>query len=101
MVPLPQDPFTLAAFNRRQRLEYDEAGHTAVFITPEDIVVAKLIAYQKTESDKHLRDAHGVLITQWGELDLETVRRSARASGLLELFEDLAKAVRQGIKDQQ
>jgi hypothetical protein len=101
VVPLPRDAFTREAFQRRQRMEYDEAGHSAAFITPEDIIVAKLIAYQNTESDKHLRDARGVLITQWGELDLETVRRSARAAGVLELFEDLAEAVRQEIKDQQ
>jgi hypothetical protein len=62
--------------------------------------VAKLIAYQKTESDKHLRDARGVLITQWGELDLETVRRSARASGVLEQLEELTTAVQEEIKDQ-
>ena len=44
LVPLPRDPFTLAAFQRRQPLEYDEFDHTAVFITPEDIVLAKLLA---------------------------------------------------------
>jgi len=60
LVPLPRDPFTRAAFQRRQRLEYDEAGHSATFITPKDIIVAKLIAYRETESDKHLRDARSV-----------------------------------------
>jgi len=101
IVPLPRDTFTREAFQRRHRMEYDETGHSATFITPEDIVVAKLVAYQKTESDKHLRDARGVLITQWEELDLEAVRRSARASGVLEQLEDLAVAVQQEIKDQQ
>jgi hypothetical protein len=100
IVPLPRDGFTRAAFQRRQRMEYDEAGHSAAFITPEDIVVAKLIAYQKTESDKHLRDARGVLITQWEELDLETVRRSARASGVFEQLEELVIAVQEEITDQ-
>jgi hypothetical protein len=49
IVLLPRDAFTRAAFQRRRRMEY-EAGHSAAFITPEDIVVAKLNAYQKTES---------------------------------------------------
>lgn len=53
LVPLPRDPFTRAAFRRCQRMEYDEAGHSATFITAEDIIVAKLIAYRETESDKH------------------------------------------------
>jgi len=98
LVPLPRDPFTRAAFQRRQRLQYDEAGHSATFITPEDIIVAKLIAYRETESDKHLRDARSVLMMQWGELDLEVVRRTARASGVLEQFDLLLEAVRQEIE---
>jgi len=98
LVPLPHDPFTRAAFQHRQRLEYDEAGHSATFITPRDIIVAKLIAHRKTESDKHLRDARGVLMMQWGELDLEAVRRTARASGVLEWFEELLAAVEQEIE---
>jgi hypothetical protein len=98
LVPLPRDPFTRMAFQRRQRLAYDEAGHSANFITPEDIIVAKLIAHRETESDKHLRDVRGVLVMQWGELDLEAVRRSARAGGMLEVFEDLLEAARQEVE---
>ena len=98
LVPLPRDPFTRAAFQRRQRIEYDEAGHSATFITPEDIVVAKLIAYRETGSDRHLRDVRGVLMTQWGHLDLEAVRRGACASGMLEQFALLLQAVQQEIE---
>jgi len=99
LVPLPRDPFTRAAFQRRQRLEYDEAGHSATFITPEDIIVAKLIAHRETESDKHLRDARGVLMMQWGELDLEAMRRGARAGRVLEQFDLLLEAVRREIEE--
>jgi hypothetical protein len=95
LVPLPNDPFTQAAFRRRQRLEYDESGHSAIFITPEDIVLAKLIAFRETESDKHLRDARGVLITQWGTLNIEAIRRGAHAAGVLDQFELLFESARQ------
>jgi hypothetical protein len=44
-------------------MEYDDVGHSATFIRPEDIVVAKLVAHRETQSDKHLRDARGVLVT--------------------------------------
>ena len=98
LVPLPRDPFTRAAFERRQGLEYDEAGHSAMFITADDIVVAKLTAYRKTESGRHLRDARSVLMIQWGALDLEATRRCARASGVLEQFEELLNATRQEIE---
>jgi hypothetical protein len=93
LVPLTRDPFTRAAFQRRQRMIYDQAGHSASFITPEDIVVAKLVAHRKTGSDKHLRDARGVLLTQWGELDLKAIRDSARQSGVLKIFEKLYQIV--------
>jgi len=98
VVPLPRDPFTRAAFERRQRLEYDQAGNTAAFIIPEDIILAKLIAFQKTGSDKHLRDARGVLVTQWGRLDLEAIRRVARSAGVLDRFEKVLDAVRREVE---
>ncbi len=98
LVPLPRDPFTQAAFRRRQRLSYDDAGNTAAFITAEDIVIAKLIAFRETESDKHLRDARGVLVTQWGKLDLEAIRRGATAAQVGEIFEQTLAAASQEIE---
>jgi hypothetical protein len=92
LVPLPRDPFTRASFARRQRLTYDQEGHSAMFIAPEDIVVAKLAAYEQTGSDKHLQDAQSVLMMRWGELDLGVIRRSAYSAGVLEPFESLLKA---------
>jgi hypothetical protein len=99
LVPMPSDPFTRAAFHRRRRLEYDSEGHSAAFITPEDIVVAKLIAHRATGSDKHLRDARGVLITQGDDLNLELVRRAAGAAAVLDTFETLLLAVRHEVED--
>jgi len=89
LVPLPRDPFTRAAFERRQRMEYDEVGHSATFISVEDIILAKLLAYRETGSDKHLRDARGVLAMQEERLDLEALRRSAKTAGVLAQFEQL------------
>ena len=99
LVPLPRDPFTRAAFGRRQRLVYDEAGHSGMFITPEDIIVAKLVAHRETGSDKHLLDAQGVLVILWGELDLNLIRRRARSAGVMELFERLLAAAREEIEE--
>jgi hypothetical protein len=94
LVPLPRDPFTRLAFQRRQRLVLDESGRSAFFITAEDIVVAKLIAFRQTGSDKHLRDAKGVLTMQAGTLDLDEIRRAARAMDLLQAFEELLETLR-------
>lgn len=99
LVPLPRDPFTRAAFDRRQRLMYDTEGHSALFITAADIILAKLMAFRQTGSDKHWRDARGVLVTQWGQLDLDALRQQARAAGCLEQFDRLVEAARQELQE--
>lgn len=91
--------FTRAAFARRQRLQYDEMGHSATFLTAEDLVLAKLAAYQKTGSDKHLRDARGVLLLQWDCLDLEAIRRGAANIGVHRILDDLLSAVRHQLEE--
>lgn len=94
LVPMPSDPFTRSAFQRRGRLEYDSEGHTAAFITREDVIVAKLIAHRATGSERHLRDARGVLLMQWGDLDLGLARRAARAAGVEDVLELMLQETR-------
>jgi len=98
IVPLPDEPFTRAAFSRRQRMVYNEAGQEADFISIEDIVLAKLFAFEQTGSEKHLRDARGVLVVQWGQLDLELIRHIAGRSDVLAQFEQLYEAARREIE---
>ena len=93
LMPLPGDASTQAALSRRQRLVYDPEGHTATFINAEDLILAKLLAFRRTGSDKHLRDARGVLVTQKGSLDLGALRRGAKAAGTLETLETLLSSV--------
>lgn len=99
VVPLPSDVFTRMAFGRRTRIEYAE-GHSATFITPEDVIIAKLLAYKNTGSEKHLRDAQGVLTMRWGDLNMELIRRACRASGVLDTFEVLVEAVRSEVGEE-
>jgi hypothetical protein len=98
LIPLPRDRFTREAFHRRQRVTYDEEGRAAAFMAPEDVVVAKLRAYEETESDRHLRDAESVLVMQWGALDLALMRRGARAADVFESLERLLEGVRREIE---
>jgi hypothetical protein len=94
LVPLPRDLCTRAAFERRQRTEYDQAGHSATFIVAQDILLAKLTAFEETGSDKHLRDARGILVAQWEKLDLEVIRRRAHALGVSDRLEEIIEAAR-------
>ncbi|GAB4542811.1 MAG: hypothetical protein Kow0063_35300 [Anaerolineae bacterium] len=49
-------------------------------------------------ADKHLRDARGVLVMQWGELNLEAIRRAAGASDVRDIFEELLEAARREVE---
>jgi len=96
LVPLPEDLRTRAAFARRQRIVYDEvANRAAYFATAEDTIVAKLHAYQETGSEKHLRDARGIVVMQWDRLNLDDVTRWARAAGLEDTWLALLEAARE------
>ncbi len=94
LIPLPDDVFSRMAFSRRQRMVFNQAGSTAYFISAEDIVLAKLFAFEQTGSDKHLRDVKGVLVTQWGHLNLDLIRRAVQQRNLLPQFEQLLEAAR-------
>jgi hypothetical protein len=94
LIPLSRDIRTRAAFGRRQRIVYDEVtGRAACFATAEDIIVAKLRAYQETGSEKHLRDARGIVVMQWGRLNLDDVTRWAHAARVEETWLALLEAV--------
>lgn len=99
IIPLPDDIFSRAAFHRRRKMVYNTDGQEAFFISAEDIVLAKLLAFKQTGSDKHLRDAKGVLVTQWGQLDLELIRKMADRSNVLTQFEQIYEAARQEIEE--
>jgi len=102
LVPLPSEPTTRAAFARRRRVVYDEINDRAAdFAIAEDVFMAKLYAYRQTGSEKHLRDARGILVTQWGRLNLDSLRQWARASGMEETWLALLTAVRQEIEENE
>lgn len=99
LIPLPDDVFSRVAFSRRQKMVFNQAGAEADFISAEDIVLAKLFAFEQTGSDKHLRDVKGVLVTQWGHLNLELIRRAAERRNLLQQFEQLLEAARREVEE--
>jgi len=93
LIPLPRDPFSRISFRRRKRMPIGETEHHAWFISPEDVIVSKLATYQKTGSDKHLRDARGVLFVQHDELDWQALRQYAAQVGVNDLLEELMRTL--------
>jgi hypothetical protein len=102
LVPLPPDPRQRVAFARRQRIVYDAiTGKTAYFATAEDVLIAKLCTYRETGSEKHLRDARGILIIQWGRLNLDNIHRWARAAGVEETWQTLLEVARKEMAEDE
>lgn len=100
MVPLPQDAGTRTAFMRRQWIVYDDvSGRAAYFATAEDLVIFKLQAYRATGSEKHLRDARGILVTRWGQLDMAVIGRRVAGLGMDETWERLLEAVQRDVEE--
>lgn len=100
LIPMPADPATRAAFARRRSIIYDEPK-TACFAAPEDIVIAKLHTYQETGAEKHLRDARGILVIQWGRLNLDIISAWAQIAGMEETWQALLEIARQEAAENQ
>ncbi|MEW6669409.1 MAG: hypothetical protein AB1512_29710 [Thermodesulfobacteriota bacterium] len=67
----------------------------AAFMSAEDIIVAKLRAFLETGSERHLRDARGVVVMQEGSLDLDALLQLAESAGVLDPLEQVLAALRQ------
>lgn len=68
-IMLPKDnSFEKVEQGRAIRLS-DSDGFSAVFSSPEDVILNKLVFYQLGESEKHLRDIAGILRVKSASLD--------------------------------
>lgn len=68
ILPYRGTAFDASRLSRVRRLELPSGG-SAMFASPEDIVLKKLEYYRDGGSDKHLRDVAGVLRISAGEID--------------------------------
>lgn len=72
-VMLPKDTdFAVLEQQRSVRLT-DPDGLSAMFASPEDVIINKLIFYQMGESEKHLRDIGGILKVKGEAIDFDYV----------------------------
>lgn len=75
-------------FNRRERLEL-EAGLTAWFARPEDVILKKLVYYDEGRSEKHIRDIVGVLKVQGKLIDFDYLTDWVSQLGLIDLWTEV------------
>jgi hypothetical protein len=92
-VPTPR-PFLQSQLARAQRQSFAlEAEVSANFISPEDVILAKLEWYRMggEVSERQWRDILGIMKTRAGELDLEYLDRWAQELKVSDLLERAMK----------
>ena len=83
------DAFDAGRFERGRRIPTREES-SAVFASPEDVILMKLVYFRDGGSDKHLRDIAGVLrITS--AVDRSYVSRWAQRLGVAGIWEELQR----------
>ncbi|MFQ6049849.1 MAG: nucleotidyl transferase AbiEii/AbiGii toxin family protein [Candidatus Paceibacterales bacterium] len=59
------------------------------FVSPEDLILSKLIWYKESESPKHLEDVKTIFNNSKLKLDLNYIKKRANSQGTLEILEKL------------
>ncbi|MFM9997100.1 MAG: hypothetical protein ACKVU4_15025 [Phycisphaerales bacterium] len=68
-VIVPKDtPFDASRIARARRIEF-EPGLAAMFASPEDVILSKLVFYREGQSQKHLNDIGAMLRVQGTKVD--------------------------------
>jgi hypothetical protein len=78
----PIDDFHEEEFHRRRRIEID--GLELSVVSPEDIVIAKLLWAKAGESERQIEDAGTVVRSQGSNLDVAYVEKWVRKLGIEE-----------------
>ncbi|MEK7528485.1 MAG: hypothetical protein AAB592_01850, partial [Patescibacteria group bacterium] len=69
------DEFGLVQFKRKKNIMINNKKVT--FISPEDLIISKLLWYQKSGSTRHMEDIQSVFKISGTKLDLDYLRKWA------------------------
>ncbi|MEK9174507.1 MAG: nucleotidyl transferase AbiEii/AbiGii toxin family protein [Patescibacteria group bacterium] len=86
---MKKTPAGRSEFERRIIKKID--GQEVSFISPEDLVLNKLLWYQKSLSSRHLEDAESVLKISGGKLDKKYLKLWAKKLGVADVLTKLLK----------
>jgi hypothetical protein len=76
----PMDEFHEEEFHRRRRIDVD--GLQLTVVSPEDIVIAKLLWARAGESERQIEDAGTVVRSQGSNLDVAYIQKWVRKLGI-------------------
>jgi len=85
---VPQDPLLLAMITERVYLPFDDIRRAA-YVTAASVIIAKLRAYQESQSTRHLDDIASIVRIQGNELAQEKLDIAAARLGLLGVWRAL------------
>jgi len=85
MIVRKPDEFDRSRFSRKRHIGVFP-DRSAVFASPEDVIIKKMEYYRDGGSEKHLRDIIGILKVSDAGLDRGYVERWAKAKGLTEIW---------------
>ncbi|MFG0330134.1 MAG: hypothetical protein ACF8PN_09580 [Phycisphaerales bacterium] len=86
------DAFEQTRFNRRIRFESPD-GVSAMFASPEDVILKKLEFYKEGGSEKHLRDIASILRLRRDDLDMRYIEVWSARIGVNEIWDEVRRAV--------
>lgn len=82
---VPHEPLLRAMISSRVYLPFDEMRRAA-YVTAESVIIAKLVAYQDSQSTRHLDDVGAIVRIQQSNLDLHHIEPVATKLGLFAIW---------------
>ena len=64
-------------------------GEEIFIISPEDLILSKLLGYKETQSDRRLEDAKSILKTS--KVDLNYIKTWAKKQSTIKILEEILK----------
>lgn len=83
-------PYDRVEFDRRRRQPL-LPGKDAYFARPEDVILYKMLYFQKGQSERHLRDIVGILKISGAEIDTRYVDEWAERLDLGDIWEEVRR----------
>ena len=88
VIVLQRNPFDQSRMKRvRDEVIYNDLP--VKISSPEDVILMKMKYYQEGESEKHVRDIHGVLSQRYDSLDLDYINEWSERLGVTEIWKKI------------
>lgn len=85
---LKKDSFDVLRMKRK--VPWNVLGREVYFISPEDLILNKLLWYEESQSSRHLEDAESVLKISGDKLDFEYLKQQAEKLGIMDILDKLS-----------